>query len=135
MITKGAKTIAEFRAVVDELEALTNKMLKTSTDKDLSKVEGELTTAFRGLQYNVYVLAGEIKKQLDAHRVDIRYGRIEQEVVDMANGSANEDIEKSVEYLQNAEAEDSPVVGFTSEEAKDEFVKKVKKTTKKKAKK
>lgn len=135
MIAKSAKTVAEFRAMVDELGNLIDKMLKTDNDRDLSQSESELSTAFRGLQYNVYVLAGETKRQLDSHRANIRYGKAEQKVVDMANESAKEDIKKAVEYLQSAEAEDSPVVGFTSEEAKDEFVKKVKKTTKKKAKK
>lgn len=104
MIAKSAKTVAEFRAMVDELGNLIDKMLKTDNDRDLSQSESELSTAFRGLQYNVYVLAGETKRQLDSHRANIRYGKVEQKVVDMANESAKDEIIKKAKKITKKKA-------------------------------
>lgn len=76
MITKTASTVDEFRTVVDELEKSYNKALKTTTDRDLSQVENELTTMFKAVQWNLYTLARALKGKLNSHRADIVAGRV-----------------------------------------------------------
>lgn len=76
MITKTASTVDELRTVVDELEKSYNKALKTTTDRDLSQVENELTTMFKAVQWNLYTLARALKGKLDSHRADIVAGRV-----------------------------------------------------------
>lgn len=67
----SANNLEEFRTVVDQLEKVYNKALKTTSDKDLSQAESELTTMYRALQLSLYSMARAQRNTLDAHRVKI----------------------------------------------------------------
>lgn len=75
MIGKSAKTIDDLRKVVDSLESVIKKGLSATTERELSEADHQIGVAFRGLQYNVMTVANETRKNMEAHRVSLRYRR------------------------------------------------------------
>ena len=71
-----AKTPAEYRKIVDDLEKAIENALKTTTDRDLSEANAKIRVIFQGLDANIRSMAQETSRKIDSHLVDIRYGRI-----------------------------------------------------------
>lgn len=74
---KSAETIEEFQLVVNNLKKVIDEAMCTTTERDYSQANVNLTTAFRAVQYNVMTLANATRRKLDSHHVDIRYGRVD----------------------------------------------------------
>lgn len=79
MKQKGAKTIDEFREVVDALEKECKVALSATSEIELSESNNRLTTLFQALQWNVYTVAREVKRSVEARRAAIVLGQVSQE--------------------------------------------------------
>ena len=82
MNQQSAKTVPEFRVVIDELEKAYNSTLASTTDKDLSEANNRLSTMFRAVQWNLYTLAQAAQRKVDARRAEINSGRLTIEKVE-----------------------------------------------------
>lgn len=122
MNQQSAKTVAEFRAVVDKLEEVYNRALRATTDVELAEANSKLSTMFRALQWNLYSLAQTAQRNIDSRRAGINSGRVK---------AAIEEDRKAV-----SEAIENPQASTTIEEPKkddafEEAVKKLEKAEKK----
>lgn len=88
----AAQTIKEFHAVVDNLEKAIDTAMATTNERDYSKEYANVTVAFRAVQYNTMTLANAMRRKLDSHQIDIRYGRVKS--VDIPAKDVNKTAEK-----------------------------------------
>ncbi len=122
MNQQSAKTVAEFRAVVDKLEEVYNRALHATTDVELAEANSKLSTMFRALQWNLYSLAQAAQRNIDSRRAGINSGRVRAAIEEDRKA-----VSEAIENLQASTTIEEP----KKDDAFEEAVKKLEKAEKK----
>lgn len=73
-MNKGAaKTIADLRAIVDDLEKAAKAVEAAKTDKELADADYKRLVVAKGLQLGAMTVNREIGKRVLARRAELRY--------------------------------------------------------------
>lgn len=69
----AAKTIADLRAILDDLEAAVSAVDKAKSDKELADADYKRLVIAKGLQLGAMTVNREIGKKVLAKRASLRY--------------------------------------------------------------